>query len=340
MIKKRVEGWDFIRSTAILIVFCGHILQVQARDGYAWFIIDGLNLFPGITMSLLGFISAVLLSDKQYDYDTFLVKRFTRIFIPLACCLFIILAAHAWLGKIVLTKVIIKHVLFHFLGLSDFFHLFGIKNEATIGYGLWFITAIMIMYLIFPLLQKLFRHHRGFIHLVIIIILCTIFNYVIPARSTWNVFVSFSLGVYLSINSKISQLIENKTIYPFLGMFGLMAITILSNYKIIPYNIRHLLYAFYPLAFVPIFFMITKRLPKPILVANTFFASLSYEFFILHFYFISNKYPDYNNTQIPLCLQMTISFLATLFMAFLISKCASMLRKVTNEYLLSAKDNE
>jgi fucose 4-O-acetylase-like acetyltransferase len=146
---KREEGYDFIRSVAILIVFFGHILQIQARDGHTWFVIHALSLSPGMTMSLLGFISAVLLSDKEYDYGTFLVRRFTRIFIPLACCLFIMLAAHALLGK----KIFTTHVLFHLLGLSAFLDLFEIKNKATIGGGLWFITAILIMYLILPLLH-------------------------------------------------------------------------------------------------------------------------------------------------------------------------------------------
>jgi len=330
---KRIEGYDFIRSVAILIVFFGHILQIEARDGHAWLVIHALSLSSGMAMSLLGFISAVLLSETEYDYGAFLVRRFTRLFLPLACCLSIMLAAHALLGK----KVVTTHVLFHFLGLSAFFDVFGITNKATIGRGLWFITAIMIMYLIFPLLHKLFRHPRGFIHLIIIVIICTALNYFIYAQSSWNVFVSFSLGVYLSINGKLSPLIENETIGPFLGAAGLIAISILIYYKILPNEIKYLFYAFYPLFYVPIFFMIAKRLPSLLLIFSTFFATLSYEFYILHFYFINKEYQDIINVSSPLYAKMIISFLTTLVLAYLLSKCASRLRKAANDYLLAVQ---
>ena len=333
---KRIEGYDFIRSVAILIVFLGHILQIEDRDGNAWLVIHALSLSSGMAMSLLGFISAVLLSDTEYDYGAFLVRRFTRIFIPLACCLSIMLAAHALLGK----KIVTTHVLFHYLGLSAFFDVFGITNKATIGRGLWFITAIMIMYLIFPLLQKLFRHPRGFIHLTMIVIMCTALNYFIYAQSSWNVFVSFSLGVYLSINGKISQLIEKETIVPFIGAAGLIAISILIYYKIIPNEIKYFFYTFYPLFYVPILFMIAKRLPALLLAFSTFFASLSYEFYILHFYFINKEYQDIINFSSSLYAKMLISFLTTLVLACIVSKYASRLRKAANDYLLAVQCQE
>jgi peptidoglycan/LPS O-acetylase OafA/YrhL len=110
---KRIEGYDFIRSITILTVFLAHVLDKQTTNKAVLLTIRSLS--PGLTMSLLGFISAVLLSAKEYDFGTFLVKRFTRIYISLSFCLIVVLVAHALLGK----KVITQHALLHFMGLPS-----------------------------------------------------------------------------------------------------------------------------------------------------------------------------------------------------------------------------
>lgn len=78
---KRIEGYDFIRSVAILVVFLGHILNKQATNETV--LLTFRSLSPGLTMSLLGFISAALLSVKEHEFGTFMIKRFTRIYISL-----------------------------------------------------------------------------------------------------------------------------------------------------------------------------------------------------------------------------------------------------------------
>ena len=167
---KRIEGYDFIRSFAILVVFLSHALKHSTNEV---FLLASRSLSPGLTMSLLGFISAALLSARDYDFGSFLIKRFTRIYISLIFCLIVILSAHALLGK----KVITQHTLLHLMGLSAFFELFLVQNKTTIGAGLWFITAMILMYFVFPLLQKLFRHPRGLVHLFFFVALCTVLNF-------------------------------------------------------------------------------------------------------------------------------------------------------------------
>ena len=93
----RIAGYDFIRSIAILIVFLGHILEKQATSDAVLLAVRSLS--PGLTMSLLGFISAALLSQKERNSGTFLVRRFTRVYIPLGMCLLAVLCAHALLAK-------------------------------------------------------------------------------------------------------------------------------------------------------------------------------------------------------------------------------------------------
>jgi peptidoglycan/LPS O-acetylase OafA/YrhL len=330
IMNERVEGYDFIRSVAILVVFFSHILNEQASNEAVLLTVRSLS--PGITMSLLGFISAAILSAKEYEFGTFLVKRFTRIYISLALCLVVVIGAHAFLGK----NVITQHTLLHFMGLSAFFDLFLVKDKSTIGAGLWYITAIITMYLIFPLLIKLFKHRQGFIHLLLFIVLCTAANFVMyGTSSTWNVVISFSLGVYLGTNGHIGRLVNAGMARPLLGSLSLLSVAAFSAGGILPYGVRGLLFALYPLAFVPLLFAISKKLPPLLLVASGFFAGLSYEFYILHFYLINEGFRDFFPGPMSLAGQIIISFTATFGIAFIVSRAASWFRKLADRYLLA-----
>lgn len=241
VVNNRLEGYDFIRSVVILVVFLGHVLGKQATNEAVLLAIHSVS--PGLTMSLLGFISAILLSSKDYDFGTFLVKRFTRIYISLFLCLGVVLTAHFCIGKNVLTQ----HALLHFMGLSAFFDLLLVQNKATIGTGLWFVTAIVLMYLIFPFLQKLFRHKHGLFHLVSLIVSCTIAGFVMyGTTSIWNVVISFSVGAYLGSNGYASMFAGAGITRPLLGALGLFVIVILSSSGFLPHSVRGLLYAFGP----------------------------------------------------------------------------------------------
>lgn len=328
---ERLEGYDFVRSFAIFIVFLGHILNKQSTNEAILLAVRSLS--PGLTMSLLGFISATLLSTREYDFGSFLIKRFTRIYISLTLCLTIILIIHAIQGK----NIISQHMLLHVMGLSAFFDLLSVQNKATIGSGLWFITAINLMYLLFPLLSRLFRHSRGLIHLFVIIVLCTALNFVMYGTSSiFNVVISFAVGVYLGVNGYSQRLIyaERNFLFTLSGCTGLLIVAALSTANIIPYEIRNLLFAFYPLAFVPFLFTISKNLPTPIQGAIGFFAGLSYEFYILHFYFINEGFRDFFTASTPLYSQIIISFVATFALAYIVSRIASFLRKSANKYFL------
>jgi peptidoglycan/LPS O-acetylase OafA/YrhL len=328
--KERVDGYDFIRSVVILLVFLAHILDREGTSGAVLLTVRSLS--PGLTMSLLGFLSALLVSPQKDDFGSFLIKRFTRIYISLAVCLFVVLSAHALLGK----KVFTQHVLLHAMGLSAFFGWFQVQNRATIGAGLWFITAINLMYLFLPLLQRLFRHPRGFLHLAVFVALCTTLNFVMyGAAVTWGVIISFAVGVYLDVNGQTSRLIGAGMTFPLVGSLGLLVVAALSTAGVLPYSVRGFLFALYPLALVPVLLAICKKLPRPIVAASSFFSSLSYEFYILHFYFINQGFGDFFPPAASLDAQIIISFITTFAVAYVISHVASRFRRVANGYLLA-----
>ena len=229
-------------------------------------------------------------------------------------------------------------MILHIMGLSAFFDLFLVQNKATIGAGLWFITAIVIMYLVFPLLQKLFRHPHRLINLLCFITLCTVLNFTMYGTSSiWSVVISFAVGTYFGVNGHTKRLIDTETgmILPTLGCIALLVVAALSTANVLPYSMRAGLFAFYPLAFVPLFFAVSKKLPSLIGTAISLFASLSYEFYILHFYFINEGFNDFFPSTTPLYGQIIIAFVVTFVVAYVISKCASWSRKVADRYLLS-----
>ncbi len=331
---KRIEGYDFIRSLAIFIVFMAHILDKQSTNGAVLLGVHSLS--PGITMSLLGFLSAVLLSPREYDLGSFLIKRFTRIYISLIFCLIVILCAHALLGK----KVINQHMLLHVIGLSAFFDFFLVQNKATIGSGLWFITAIVIMYLVLPLLQKLFRHPHKLVHLILFITVCSVLNFLMYGTAQiWNVFISFAVGVYLGVNGYTRRLIDPEPgmlLLILASSITLLIVQVLSTAHVLPGVIQGGLVVFYPLVFVPLLFAVSKKLPTLIVTASSFFAGLSYEFYILHFYFINEGFKDFFPATTPLVGQIIIAFVITFVLAYVISKCASWSRAAADKYLLTS----
>ncbi len=83
-------------------------------------------------------------------------------------------------------------------------------------------------------------------------------------------------------------------------------------------------------------FAVSQKLPKPILVASGVFAGLSYEFYILHFYFINDRFNDFFAASTPLYGQAIIAFVITFILAYVISKGAARFKQVADNYLLES----
>ncbi|MGZ8383168.1 MAG: acyltransferase family protein [Nitrospira sp.] len=338
---KRIDGYDFIRSFAILVVFLGHAFKHSTNE---IIFLGTRSLSPGLTMSLLGFISAALLSARDEDFGAFLIKRFTRIYSSLIFCLIVILTIHALLGKKVMElshagHVMAQHTLFHFMGMSAFFGLFEVDSEVTIGPGLWFITVIVVLYLVLPILRKLFRHPRGLVHVVLFVAMCTLLNFVTyGGQAMWNVIISFAVGVYCGVNGYTKRLTDAGAgmVVPLVGCVGLLTVAALCTAHVLPSSVRSLLFAFYPLAFVPVLFAVSQKLPRAILVAGVF-AGVSYEFYILHFYFLNDGFKDFFPASTPLYGQALIAFVITFILAYVISQGAARFKQMADNYLLTGR---
>lgn len=131
----RILGYDLTRSFCVIFVFIAHVVLAQTQNSYLFAFYTSIS--PGITMSLLGFISACLLvngKDAFSKYPIFLFRRLTRILIPV----FLVLTFALILVSIYGLSVNKEHLIYHYLGLSLF--LIGLEYPTKLlsdgDYGL------------------------------------------------------------------------------------------------------------------------------------------------------------------------------------------------------------
>ncbi len=329
-LNERIESFDTIRAFSILIVFFGHILAPQSNNrifqGFLW----ALN--PSLSMSLMGFLSGFLLTVKyKRNYNNnFFIKRFSRIYVSLFICLSVIGMYYLWLGK----KVVHLHTVFHFLGLTGFMRLLDVKNQSSIGLGLWFITAILIMYLLLPLLAQILLHKNRSLHLAGLIFLFILLQNTVGwgYTATWNVITSFTVGSYIGLNKNITFFENRNVLLSFASAVLLLLVCGLSEGETVNWRVQSLLYAFYPLAFFPLLIKLSSILPQIIKSSITLFAGISFEFYLLHYYFIGKELADIFPNIHGLILQIILSFSITFTLSFLIAKLSSKVCELLAQY--------
>lgn len=325
--EERIEAYDLIRCFAIVVVFLGHSIIGQTTVRYVSAAFATLS--PGLTMSLLGFLSAILLAGRQEDTGVFLARRLTRIYIPLFLCLGAALLLQSLIG----TARVNQDTIVHFLGMSWAFSLVSAQNDASIGAGLWFVTVILLMYLLLPLLRRLFTHTRGTLHILIIVVLGVVADHWLNAAGAWNVVMAFCVGTYLVVSDRLDAARDIPLRWSALGACALLTLCALATTRVIPFWVRGLLLPFYPLAFLPLFVWTARRLPRLVNRATAFFALVGLEFYILHFYFINAHFAEFFGPM-RLALRIPVSFVVTLALATILSFAGRLLRRRVEGYLL------
>jgi peptidoglycan/LPS O-acetylase OafA/YrhL len=328
--KGRIEAYDLARSFAILFTFLGH--AVITHTSRYWLDRFFATLSPGLTMSLLGFVSAALLAGRDSDSGGFLVKRLARIYVPLIVCLCAVLAMQAVIG----TARINDHTALHFMGLSWIFSLLSVANKSSVGSGLWFVTVILAMYLLLPVLRRVFRHKRGLLHLIIIVALSIFINRRVEVGDeNWNVVIAFCVGTYLTVSGTMEALLRRPVWLWALLAAALLGICAVATVGVIPFRTRSLLFPFYPVVFVPLFFALARHLPQTVTRVATLFALVSYEFYILQFYFIGTALVALAGASFSLPVAVALGFALTLMSACILYWPDSWLRARVERYLLA-----
>jgi len=329
--KNNMCGFDFIRAFSVFFVFMAHIINKQCENTTILLIERAIS--PGMTMSLLGFISGYLLSSKyKTKFDgIFFIKRFSRIYSSLFICLTVIVVIHIILSY----DVINIHSIIHYMGLSLFIDLLQVNNISSIGNGLWFITIINIMYLTLPLMTYIYSHKNKVIHLLSIIIICIFLNHVIyTVPSAWNVIIAFNIGCFIGVSSSIDKSFQKPTTFYAIATLLLFILSALATSSIIQNSIRGLLFPLYPFFIVPLLFRIGSNLRDFMGSTTIWFSSISYEVYIIHFYFINRYFEDFFPNITSIFLQIVIALIIVLPLAHILSKISSAMSKTINNYLI------
>ena len=324
--KDRLFYLDMARALSIITVFLAHIYSEQLPESY---ISKILFLFsPSVPMALLAIVSAVLITPSVLkNAGDYLSRRFVRIYIPLLICLGITFAFsrinNPW-------GYDSTHILLHSLGLSLFFELFNVQNNAGIGYGLWFITAILIMYVTIPMQVTLFKNKHSWLYLLILIALSTLLGLGFNTLADFpSVFSGFFIGVYLTVNNSYEKALNIKSSY----LLILLIIGIAINYS--PINIhgkwiKDLTSGVIALMMLALFYKMQKLTPYYIAKSITFFSLISYEFYMLHFSFINEPLKRIlritgitNQLAVSLAILIPLSFITHKFGMILINKTRS-----------------
>lgn len=183
--KQVSDNFTLAKFLAIILVSTGHYF-------------DGSLLWVPVTVGLFifAFASGYFTSLKHspdMPLDKFWLAKARRLGPPLIvinlflCILFLIQ------GRVGIWH---PHTLLGMTGLTGFLNWLGIPNQSPFGAGLWFMTVLLLFYLLYPLLAKLLATRSATIaFLLLSAVICTWGHlYASPPYMLWPTVFGFCLG--------------------------------------------------------------------------------------------------------------------------------------------------
>lgn len=282
MKKTDIYNVYLFKGIAIMgVLFC-HYSQIFNID----FLFNKISLFGQMGCQIFFLLSCFTLSisfeKKHENYFSFLKKRYMKLFLEwyIMIILFALIASKNNIN--IFDKTYLIGIIL------NLFFLHGLNNNLLINnkivYGGWFVGTIVIFYILFPFLYKLFKKYNHFISFYIFIFSCVImslitllFNVKVNNNSYFYYFFlnqlpCFSLGFYLYY--LYSNKLINKVKNSFSKFLFLFLIAIILFYKNFSFSFIFLPFIFglsiiYAYIFVNNHFRIKK---------NNFFVNLLYKF--------------------------------------------------------------
>lgn len=285
--KKRIDSFDLIRAfSAIVIVIYHYACSINNNENWRYFpffhMFRNGNWGEITTVSIFFVLSGASLS---YNYDftnvkevlTFYKKRWLNIFPT-----FYIVWLFIYIKNVMITKKFFyagdfPHMLLSFVGMDGYFYY---KTPTYYSVGEWFLGAIILLYLFFPLLRYLLKRFAILTTIVLSILLTFVlkgnFFEIPPTRNLITCIFAMWLGMLFIKNLSIFE--KHKNII----WMALIGIAILLVVKI-PINQVVSMIALGCCIFLLLFY-ITPTIYKilPIRKCVTSVSKVSYQIFILH----------------------------------------------------------
>ncbi len=198
MQKERIEFIDFAKGFAISTIIVMHVLMKFSLPD----IVRHLIAFGGAGVHLFIFLSGFGLALSGYrSFGHFIKRRLTRILFPYYLCVTCIVLFCQFVP-------VYKDGLYAYLGHIFLFKMFDERIIGSFGYPFWFISTIIQLYLLFPLLEGI-RSRFGKNALVIGGLIISVAWWIFIAAANlyhyrvWNSFCfqylwEFCLGIYFA----------------------------------------------------------------------------------------------------------------------------------------------
>jgi len=151
---------DILRILAITMVFHFHFVIILENKGFLFGFANGD--WGCVGTSLFFLISGNCLArnyGKKLDVKGFYIKRWLAIFPAFYLCYvlgllvyIVLLRVNVWAG------LEPWRAIFTLLGVDNYMNFLGVRNGALVGE--WYTAIILVIYLLFPLLQFLYRKSK------------------------------------------------------------------------------------------------------------------------------------------------------------------------------------
>ena len=206
-----------IKVLAIIGIVFGHfwaLNQVPIPLMEYWWVTSAIGL---LVFSLTSGLFTAVKYTAGFDIKSYWIKKFWRIGIPFTVinCLLLILFLFQQREGLCSTQTAAS-----WLGIHGFWTWFKIPQVGPYGAGLWFMTALILFYISYPLLEYINRMQSiSNIFTIVIVILLLILDRTVPYGHTlWLTLSGFFLGVWVA---------KSRMAYSRYFMFGLILISLL-----------------------------------------------------------------------------------------------------------------
>lgn len=188
--KYRTELMGF---ATLLIIIC-HTPRNEMPN-WLGIIIGNLGLGVDIFLFLSGMGLYNSYKNRKVSIPKWFIKRYERIIVPLLLIVIPILIFNKFLNS----EGEFRSVLSYLGELSGFGYLFY-------GRALWFVSCILFLYIITPLLYKILDSKHKYSIAAILSLLCFIIAYILPEKDPWAFMIqrwpSYILGFAMAVDIK------------------------------------------------------------------------------------------------------------------------------------------
>ncbi len=310
MTNKDEFKFHFIRAISCLLVFTSHY--------GAWHKFIHFPRGTAIGISMFAWMSGYLLANRYDKFDFgYYKKRFLRIYptVFIVTSLAIVYLCFFTNNKLTLDILLI------FAGGSRV--IFPHASFAEIGGGMWFVSFILITYLILPVVKKIMRNN-GELYLGLVIIgvgIWVVFLRSFPETRLYVLFyesfVWFVMGVFFSQNSKYNKGLSI-TLFTWI-IFSLSW----GGFLYYHFYFKSLIVQYVSLVMIPLW-----AFPFLSVISNivgncewlkktlVFISAISFEIYLVHFYIVPKQYqPVLDVLNLGKLLYLLYCFLLTVTFA-------------------------